>query len=65
MIVNRVGQVVGGGRLFQVGHGKDHGAEEFLGFGSFLRGYSQMASELEIDDGQSRSHEEKVRKLAG
>jgi hypothetical protein len=36
-----------------------------LGFGSFLGGYSQMASELEIDDGQSGSHAERVREPAG
>lgn len=51
--------------LFKVGNWKNCCAEDLLELGSFLGRYSQMASELEIDDGQNGSHAERVREPAG
>jgi hypothetical protein len=42
--------------LFEVGNRKNGGAEDFLGLGTFLCGYSQMTGEFEVNDGDHRRH---------
>lgn len=55
-VVEGVLDVVGLSGFFQIGDGNSDGAEEFLGFGSFLVGHADPAEEFQINKGKSGGH---------
>jgi hypothetical protein len=46
VVVDGVFEVIGFGGFFWIGDGKNSGAEDLLGLGTFLRRYSQMAGDF-------------------
>ena len=55
MVVDGVFEVIGFGGFFQIGDGKNGGAEDLLGLGTFFWRHAQMTCEFEINDGDNRN----------
>ena len=63
VVVDRVGKVVGLGGFFQIGNGKNGGAEDLLRLGTFFYRYAQMTGELEINQRKNGCHDDLGRRM--